>query len=71
MSESTLEIDTVRGAPKSIVGNSIDEAVEGERSEGEQAAGTISGNTVRTSVLESEVSEEGSRDILRAKLKAV
>ena len=71
ISKSTFEIDTVKGAPESIVGGCTDEAVEGERREVVQAAGPISGDTVRISVSESEVSEKGSRDILRAKLKAV
>ena len=71
LSESTFEIDAVQGAPESIGDDCTDEAVEGERSEAIRAAGPISGDTVRTSVSESEVSEEGSRDILKAKLKAV
>ena len=71
ISESTFEIDTVKGAPEGIVDDCTEEAVEGERSAAVQAAGPISGDTVKTLVSESEVSEEGSRDVLRAKLKAV
>ena len=72
ISESTFKIDTtVKGAPESVVDGCTDEAVEGERREAVQATGPISVDTVRTSVSEGKVSEEGSRDILRAKLKAV
>ena len=63
ISESTFEIDTIRGASKGIVGDRTDETVEGERSEAAQAAGPISGDTGRTSVSEGKIREEGSLDI--------
>ena len=63
ISESTFEIDTVKEASKAIVGDRIDEAVEGERSEAAQAAGPTSGDALRTLVSEGKVSEEGSLDI--------
>ena len=66
ISESTVEICTVRGASEGIVSDRTGEAVEGKRSKAVQTAGPIGGNTVRTSFPEGKVTEEGSLNITKS-----
>ena len=66
-----FEIDVCRDASRGIGSDRTDESVGSERREAVQASGQISGDRGRTSVSESEASNKGSRDILRAKLKVV
>ena len=70
--ENTFEIGSDRGASRGIVNDRTYDSVEGERSEAVQkGAGPIGGDIGRTSVSESEACDKESRNILRAKLKAV